>query len=306
MIYLVKKIGIFLLSLFLVITLTFFLMKAIPGDPFVGEKAIPKEILTSLHAYYGLDKPLLVQYLSCLKGFITGNFPPSILYEGKHLEDFIKEGFPISALLGLEALIIAISVGLFLGSIAAFYQNRWQDHLAEIFTLLGISIPGFLLATLFQYLFAFKLSLVPIARWGELSHTFLPALSIAALPTAFIARLTRFSMLSTLRQGYIKTAYAKGLSPIKVYFKHVLKNSIVPVLAYLAPLSAHVLTGSFIVEKIFAIPGLGQWFVNSILQRDYPIIMGLTVFYSALLLFCVFLVDLALPLFDPKMEKSRL
>lgn len=195
--------------------------------------------------------------------------------------------------------------GIILGTIAAIRRSRWQDHVAMIVAVIGISVPNFIMATFLQYLFAMKLDLFPVARWGGLSHTILPALSLAALPTAFIARLTRANMVEVLEQDYVQTALSKGLSTIQVVFKHVLKNSLLPVITYIGPLSSTILTGSFIVEKIFGIPGLGGWFVTSITNRDYTVIMGVTMFYSAILMLCVFLVDLLYTLLDPRIQIGK-
>ena len=291
-----------LLTLWFIITATFFLMKALPGDPFTEEKGVPKEILRSLHRHYGLDRPLYEQYFRYLSAVVKGDLGPSFKYKTLSVNDMIRQGFPVSMSLGLEALFLALSIGLFLGALAALKHSQWQDHLAMIFAVLGLSIPSFILASLFQYIFALQLKLFPIARWESFAHTILPAFSLCMLPTAFIARLTRSSMLETLSQDYIKTARAKGLSSLCILYRHALPNALLPILAYLGPLIANILTGSFVVEKIFAIPGMGQWFVSSIQNRDYTAIMGTTVFYSALLLVFVFLVDLVSAFIDPRIK----
>jgi len=300
--YLLKKGFILLFSLFLVATLTFFLMHAIPGDPFTQEQAIPEEILQAMYRHYGLDKPLFQQYLSFLKGLCTLDLGPSFKYEGRSVNAIIAEGFPISLSLGLEALFLAIGGGVLLGSLASFYYGKALDRTVMFVALLGISLPSFILATFLQYIFAIKLDLLPIARWGSFAHTILPAIALAALPAAFIARLTRSSMIEVLEQDYILMAKAKGLSQPKILIRHVLKNAILPIITYLGPLTASILTGSFIVEKIFAIPGLGQWFVMSVINRDYTVIMGTTVFYSALLMLSVFIVDTLYSAIDPRMH----
>jgi oligopeptide transport system permease protein len=300
--YLIKKILILFFSLFIITTLTFFLMKAIPGDPFMQEKELPQEILDSLKAHFGQDRPIFLQYASYLKGFLTGDFGYSMVFEGQSVKKIIFESFPTSAILGLEAFFLSIMIGIPLGCFAAFRQNRWQDTFAMFIAILGISIPSFLLATFLQYFFGMKLSLLPIARWGTFAHTILPSFALAALPIAFLARLTRTNMIEVLKQDYIKTAYAKGLSPFQVIVKHALKNACLPSLTYLGPLLAHIVTGSFVIEKIFGIPGLGKWFVLSIANRDYPLIVGITLFYGTLLLSCVFLIDLLYALFDPRIK----
>lgn len=300
--YLVKKASILLLSLFLITTLTFFLMHAIPGDPFAQEQAIPKEILKALHRHYGLDQPLFIQYLAYLKGLLFWDLGPSFKFEGRTVNAIIADGFPISACLGIEALCLAITGGIALGAIAALYHQRWQDRWIMGLAVLGISIPSFILATLMQYILAMKFDLFPIARWGSFSHTVMPAIALSAMPIAFIARLTRASMIEVLHQDHIQTARAKGLSSIHILLHHVLRNAILPVVSYLGPLTASVLTGSFIIEKIFSIPGLGQWFVMSIANRDYTVIMGTTIFYSIILLSSVFLMEILYSYIDPRIK----
>ena len=303
--YLMRKLLFLFISLYIVATITFFLMKAAPGDPFMQEQAIPEEIRKSMYAHYGLDKPWYVQYGRYLKGLITWNLGPSFKYEGRSVNDIIREGFPVSLALGLEAIFISLFTGITLGAVAAVKRSKWQDHFCMLFAVIGISVPNFIMATFIQFLFAMKLDLFPVARWGSLAHSILPALALAALPTAFIARLTRANMVEVLEQDYVQTARAKGLSTMQVVFRHVLKNSLMPVITYLGPLVSAILTGSFIVEKIFGIPGLGGWFVTSITNRDYTVIMGVTVFYSALLMLCVLLVDIIYTLVDPRIQIGK-
>ena len=303
--YTFRKFCLIVLSLFFVASLTFFLMQAVPGDPFLQEQAIPEEIMKSMYKHYGLDQPWYIQYGRYLKGLITWNLGPSFKYEGRLVNDIIREGFSISLILGLEAIMISLSLGIFLGSFSALRRGKWQDHFCMIIAVIGISVPNFIMATLLQYLFAMKLNLLPVARWGTFLHSILPAISLASLPTAFIARLTRANMVETLEQDFIQTAYSKGLNEIQVMWKHVLKNSLLPVITYLGPLSSAVLTGSFIVEKIFGIPGLGGWFVTSITNRDYTVIMGVTVFYSTLFMLIMFFVDLMYTWIDPRIQFKK-
>ena len=300
--FLLKKAVILLFSLFVVASLTFFLMQAIPGDPFVQEKAVPEEILRAMYKHYGLDQPWYTQYGRYLKGLITCDLGPSFKYQGRTVNEIILEGFPVSMLLGFEALLLSISFGIGLGAIASLNHQKWQDHLMMAFAVIGISVPSFLLATFLQYLLAMKLDFLPVARWGTFSHTILPALSLAALPTAFIARLTRTTMVEVIQQDYIQTARSKGLNSMQILLRHALRNALLPVITYLGPLATAIFTGSFAVEKIFGIPGLGQWFVMSITNRDYTVIMGTTVFYSALLMLCVFIVDIAYCFVDPRIR----
>ncbi len=302
LIYLAKKLFYLGCSLFAIATLTFFLMKAIPGDPFAEEQAMRKDMHEALLKHHGMDLPWFVQYQNYLTRLLKGDLGHSLKYHGKSVNQIIASGFPVSASLGIEAFMIALSGGLFLGILAAYKKGGWQDHLALCVMLLGVSIPSFIIASGLQYLFALKFSVFPIARWGTLSHTILPALSLAALPMAFIAKMTRASLLEVLNTDYIKTAKAKGLPARTVLLRHALPNALLPVVSYLGQLLAAILVGSFVIEKIFSIPGLGQWLVNSVSNRDYPTIMGLTLFYSVILMVIVFLVDIAYGFLDPRIK----
>jgi oligopeptide transport system permease protein len=300
--YILKKFTTMLMTMFVIVSATFFLMKALPGDPFTEEKALPREILQALHHHYGLDKPWHVQYAKYLQSVARWDLGPSFKYKSRTVNEIINDGFPVSLTLGLEALFLALSFGITLGVLAALYQNRWQDHTCMFVAIIGISVPSFILASILQYIFSLKLHIFPIARWGTFMHTVLPAISLSLLPTAFIARLTRSNMLEVLQQDYIKTARAKGLSTWTVITRHTLRNALLPVFTYLGLLGANILSGSFVVEKIFGIPGLGQWFVTSIQNRDYTVIMGTTVFYSIMLLTSVFAVDIIYGFLDPRIK----
>lgn len=302
--YLIQRFFSNLLALWVIVTVTFFLMKAIPGDPFTQEKALPKEILDSLYEHYKLNDPWYVQYFNYIKSIVTWDLGPSFKYKARTVNNIINAGFPISAILGLEAMVLATGCGVILGTIAALKQHKWQDYSAMLVAVIGISVPSFILASFLQYLLSIKLDLFPVARWGTFQQSILPAISLAALPTAFIARLTRTNMIETLAMDYIKTARSKGLNDWVVVVKHALRNAILPVVTYLGILMANILTGSFIIEKIFGIPGLGQWFINSVINRDYTVIMGITVFYSIILLSVIFLVDLAYGWIDPRMKQG--
>ncbi len=277
-------------------------MKSIPGDPFTSEQEMPKEILDSLYAHYGFDKPLYVQFFKYLKGIATFNLGPSYVYEGKMVGSIIKEAFPISAFIGLQAILIALIFGISLGVIAAIKQNKWVDRFILILSVSCVSIPSFLLATLLQYVLSIKLSLFPIARWGTYWHTVLPTLALAATPMAFILKMIRANLIDIYKMNFIKLAHAKGLSNMQILIKHALPNAILPVISYLGPITAYVLTGSFIIEKIFGIPGMGQWLIISIHNRDYTMIMGFTIFYSTVLMLSVFLVDLLYSWIDPRIQ----
>lgn len=295
-----KRLLQFFITLFCIVTITFFLMKALPGDPFTEEQAIPHEILKNLYHYYGLDLPIFQQYLKYLKGVLTFDLGPSFKYEGRYVNDVIRESFPISLSLGFFSLFLATSFGLMIGTISAHYRNGWQDKFLTLLTTLGVSIPGFVMATFLQYFFALKLNLLPIARWGTFSHMILPAVSLAFLPMSYIARLCKAQMLEVLKQDYIVFAKSKGLTTFLIIKNHVLKNAILPIITYIGHLSASILTGSFVIEKIYGIPGLGFWFVNSISNRDYTMIMGLTIFFSLILTLMIFLMDMVYLILDPK------
>jgi oligopeptide transport system permease protein len=300
--YLAEKGAILLASLLVVATLTFFIMHAIPGDPFTQDQAIPEEVLKALHRHYGLDKPLLWQYFLYLKSVCFFDFGPSLMYQGRTVNEIITAGFPISFFLGLEALFLSIIGGIAWGALAALYHLRWVDKLCLFVGILGISIPSFLLGSFLQYLFAIKLDFFPVARWGSFSHSILPALTLSALPFAFIARLTRANMVEVLQQNYILTAKSKGINAFQLIWRHAIPNTLIPILAYIGPLMGSIFTGSFVIEKIFGIPGLGQWLVNSITNRDYPLIMGLTIFYSAILMISVFFLDCICCMIDPRIQ----
>lgn len=286
-------------------SVTFLMMKAIPGDPFSEEQPLPEEIHQALRKHYGLDLPLHQQYLRYAWSLATWDLGPSLKFKERTINDIINQSFPISLTLGLEALSLAVGIGILAGSLAAMRRNSWLDQTTLLFCTLGISIPNFAAATLLQYFFAFKLELLPVARWGTFAQSILPAFSLALLPMAFIARLVRTSMSKVLEEPYIKLAKSKGISESAILFRHVLKNSLQPLFGYLGQLTGNILVGSFVIEKIFAIPGLGQWFVNSVMNRDYTAIMGLTVFYSLVLIGSVTLFDIAGSYLDPRLRLKR-
>ncbi len=300
--YIVRRFLFMLLSLWVIITATFFLMRLAPGNPFTSEKKLPPEIEANLNAFYGLDQPWYKQYWDYITGIASWDFGPSFKYKSQTVNDLINSGFPVSLTLGLEALFIAVSFGVLLGVIAALFHNKWPDYGSMVIAVLGISVPSFIMATLLQYIFAMKLQIFPVALWESPKHTVLPALALAATPLAYIARLTRSSMLEVMANDYIKTAKSKGLSQRAITIKHAIRNAILPVVSYLGPLTASVITGSVVIEQIFGIPGLGSHFVTSIQNRDYTVIMGMTSFYSIILLVCIFLVDVAYGFIDPRIK----
>lgn len=300
--YIGKRLIYMLLTLWLIITVTFFLMRAAPGTPFTGEKELPPAIQANLEAYYGLDKPWYGQYFDYLISVAQWDFGPSFKYKGQSVNDLISGGFPVSLILGLESIFLAVGLGVLLGAIAALRHNKWQDYSAMVLAVLGISVPSFIMASVLQYWFAIQINIFPVARWGTFMHTVLPALALASTPMAFIARLTRSSMLEVISNDYIKTAKAKGLNSNEITVRHIIRNAMMPVVSYMGPLISAILTGSFVIEKIFGIPGLGMHFVTSITNRDYSVIMGVTVFFSVLLLVSILLVDIAYSFIDPRIK----
>jgi dipeptide transport system permease protein len=303
--YLVKRIGSMAVTLLVIITLTFFLMHSIPGSPFNEERATSEAVQKNLESYYHLDEPLYVQYFLYLKSVATFDFGPSIKKSSQTVNEMLGRGFPVSFELGMVTLIVAIFSGILLGIIAALRHNGFIDYLAMTVAVLGISVPNFVMATLLIQQLAVTWEILPVATWTSPKHMILPTLALATGPMAIIARLTRASMLEVLTQDYIRTAKAKGLSPVKIVFKHALKNALLPVVTILGSLAASILTGTFVIEKIFAIPGMGKYFVESINQRDYPVIMGTTIFYSTVLIIMLFLVDFAYGILDPRIKLHK-
>lgn len=298
--YVFRRLGGAIIILWVIITVTFALMHAIPGGPFTTEKKLPPQVKASIEAKYHLDDPVWKQYGDYLGGVITGDLGPSYKYEGRSVNDIISDAFPISAQLGLLSLMVAVAGGIAAGAISAMRPNGIVDYAVTILSTIGISVPTFIIGAVLVYVVGFELGWFPVALWRGPSYMVLPVLTLAAQPMAFIARLTRSGLLDVYQQEYIRTARAKGLSSWTILTRHALGNAILPVITYLGPLAASLLTGSFIVETIFAIPGLGQYFVTSIYNRDYTVILGITIFYSALVVFLNILVDMIYPLIDPR------
>lgn len=300
--YILNRLVYILIALFIIISATFFLMKLAPGSPFASERELPPAIEQQLNEKYGLDNPWYVQYKDYLVSSLTLDFGESMKYKGRSVNDMISEGFPVSLVLGLEAMILAIGMGILLGVISALYHNKFPDYVSTVIAILGISVPSFILAGLLQYFLSFKLGWFPVSGWKGFIYTILPATAIALTHAGFIAKLTRSSMLEQNNSEYVKLARAKGIGKWTVVFKHSLRNALLPVVTYLGPLTAGVLTGSFVIEQIFAIPGIGRHFVQSITNRDYTTIMGVTVFYSIILLLAVLIVDILYSFIDPRIK----
>lgn len=278
------------------------MIHSIPGSVYTSDKALPPAIEHNIKAKYGLDKPLLNQYVICISNLARLDFGMSMKNEGRSVNDIISIQFPRSAFLGMWGLLLCLMIGIPLGIAAARHPNKWQDTVAMVVATIGVSVPGFVIATLAQYFVAVKLGWLPVWGFANMKYVILPAIALSFLPLSFVARLVRSSMVEVLENDYIRTAKAKGLSNMVVIYKHALKNSLIPVVTYLGPLVAGVLTGTFVIEKIFSIPGLGRYFVESILNRDYTTLLGLTVFYSVFLISMNFIVDILYLLIDPRIK----
>ena len=300
--YILKRIFLALITLWVIITITFLLMHNIPGNPFAQEGAMPRAIYENLQSYYHLDQPLIIQYGLYLQSLLHLDFGPSLKSASISVNDYIKNGFPVSLHLGAQAMLIAITFGLIFGVIVALNRNKWPDYLAMVLAIIGISVPNFILATILINYLAVEWQLFPVATWKSWSHTVLPSIALAMMPMAYIARLMRSSMLEVLSQDYILTAKAKGLGRYSIVFKHALRNAMLPTVTVLGILIANLVTGSFIIESIFGIPGMGEMFVKGIFNRDYPVILGSTIFYGAVLIFLILIVDLAYTWIDPRIK----
>lgn len=302
--YLCRRAIFMLLTLWAVTTFTFIIMHIVPGTPFQNPK-IPEAIQETMIQYYGLDRPLLDQYFLFISRLVQGDLGFSFYYRDLAVGEIIRQRFPVSALIGLSAFIIALGGGIILGTIAALHKERWPDHLVTVSATLALSIPHFVLAILLQYIFATQLEWLPAARWGSFKHTLLPTLSLAAGALALFARHMRSSMLEVWEQDYIFFARAKGLPLRQIIWGHALPNALPPLISLAGPLLAAVVTGSFVIEHIFAIPGLSKFLVESIYNRDYPVIIGITVFYTFLLILSNFLCDLCCAALDPRLREGK-
>lgn len=304
--YILKRLGMAVVTLWAIITITFILMNAVPGDPIRSESKMPPAVYENLKEKYGLNKPYHEQYIIYLSKMVRGDFGISMKSKTQTVNQMINQGFPVSAYLGLQALIVALCFGPVLGVIASLNQNKWPDYLSMVIAILGISVPSFVLGTvLIQFIAAKSGGAIPVAGWTSFKHTILPTIALSMSPLAFIARLMRSSMLEVLNQDYIKTAKAKGLSRGVVVVKHAIRNAILPVISVLGTITTNLVVGSFVIEKLFGIPGLGMYFVSSITNRDYPIIMGTTVFYALVLIIMLLLVDIAYVLIDPRIKLMK-
>ena len=300
--YVLKRIGLAILTIWVVITITFFVMHAVPGGPFVGEKATTPAVQAAMEAKYGLDKPVLEQYFTYLGDIVLRfDFGPSLKQRGRQVIDIIADGMKVSAKLGLIAAFGALVVGIVLGAVAALQRNRVIDKVIMVITTAFVSMPSFIAGALLLTIFAVSLHLLP-ANGAQKNGLILPVVTLGLYPMAYITRLTRSSMLDVLGQDYIRTARAKGVPGFKVIFGHALKNSLIPVITYFGPMLAYIVTGSIVVEQIFAVPGIGRAFVNSITGRDYPLIMGTTIILACLIIIMNLVSDLLYKIVDPRIE----
>ena len=302
LLYVLKRMLLAVLTVWVVITLTFFVMRAVPGGPFLSEKAISEAATKALEAKYGMDKPLFEQYLTYLTDVVTKlDFGPSLKQRGRDVLGIIVDGMKVSAVLGVVAACSAAAVGIVLGSVAALRRNKIVDKVIMIVTTAFVSMPSFIMGSLLLLLFAVKFPILP-ANGNADGGLILPIITLALYPTAYITRLTRSSMLDVLGQDYIRTAKAKGVSGPKIIFGHALKNSLIPVLTYFGPMLGYIVTGSLVVEKIFAVPGIGRAFVNSITNRDYPLIMGTTIVLATLIVVMNLITDILYKVVDPRIN----
>jgi ABC-type dipeptide/oligopeptide/nickel transport system permease component len=293
------------ITLLLIIAATFFLMHLVPGGPFLGDKNLPPNILHNLNAKYGLNRPLYLQFFTYLHDVLMGNLGVSVKQQGQSITGMIGTYFPVSMRLGLVAIVFAVVVGTIMGIGSALKNGKGLDHTIMVLATIGTSIPSFVVATVSMIIFGVQFKLLPTYGLDTVQSYILPGFALSFFPLSFIARLMRSSMLDVINQDYIKTARAKGLSEATVIIKHAMRNAIQPVITYLGTLMAGVLTGSFVIEQVFSIPGLGRTFVESIQNLDYPLIMGTTIFYAALLIAMYLLVDVIYVLVDPRIKLSK-
>jgi len=302
--YIFHRLCISLITLLALVTIVFILVRLLPGDPFISDKLTP-EARANMMAYHGFDKPVYVQYFRYLGNLLRGDFGISLKYNNMPVLKIIRDSFPYSADLGIRTILFALLVGLPLGIMAALKRGTWIEYACIIIAVIGISLPDFVTGSLLQYVFGLKLKLFPVALWRGFRYTVLPVLALSFYTIAVISRLMRASMLEVVHQDYIKTARAKGLSPFRVVWRHQIRNAILPVVTVVGPITAAILTGTFVIELIYAIPGMGKYYVLGVQNLDYSMILGLTVFYGAFLIAANFLVDLLYGIIDPRIRTGN-
>ncbi len=308
--YIARRLLSGVITIWFIATATFFGMHAVPGDPLLNDKAVTPEIRANLERAYGLDKPVPQQYLIFLKNMLRGDFGISFTQQNRRVNDIIAEHFPVSATLGVLALVFAAGGGILFGALTALFRGRMPDYLIMFLVIVAVSVPSFVFAGLGQLAILrlnslLGFSLLPVAGWGTLAHMLVPALVLGLGTMAYLTRLMRSSMLEVAETDYIRTARAKGLTPQRIFFRHQLRNAILPVVTVLGPAIAAITTGGFVVELVFAIPGLGRYFVQAVQQLDYTVIMGTTVFYGAFLVLMVIAVDIVYGFIDPRIQVTK-
>ena len=309
-VYVLKRLLQGIVTVWFIATATFFAMHNVPGDPLLNDRAVSEAIRINLEAKYGLDQPVGTQYLIYLGNLARGDFGISFTQENREVNDIIREHFPISAILGVLAVVVAAAGGILFGALTAIYRNRLPDYIIMLLVILGISVPSFVIAALSQLTLvtlnsAVGATILPVAGWGTILHMLVPALVLGLGTMAYLTRLMRSSMLEVVNSDFVRTAKAKGVPPARIFTKHQLRNAILPVITVLGPSIAAITTGGFVVELVFAIPGLGRYFVQAVQQLDYTVIMGTTVFYGAFLVFMVILVDLLYGFIDPRVKLEK-
>lgn len=300
--YIIKRIGLAIVTIWAVATITFFLMNLVPGGPFLSEKAVSPKAMAALEAKYGLDKPLFEQYITYLTDALHGDFGDSLKQRGRTVTSIIVTKFPVSARVGGVAVLVALLLGIPLGCIAAMHRGKFLDNLISVISTCGIAVPSFVICTVLMYFLGVHLKILPTYGLTSWKHYVMPVMALSFYPMAYIMRLMRSSMLDVLGQDYMRTCKAKGVSQAVSIFKHALRNAILPVITYVGPMLAYTLTGSFVVEKIFTIPGLGGEFIGSISSRDYTVIMGTTIFLATLLIVMNVIVDIIYKIVDPHIK----
>ncbi|GAB6172058.1 ABC transporter permease [Paradesulfitobacterium aromaticivorans] len=303
--FILRRLIYMLITFWMIVTVTFVLMHNLPGDPFANSEKLTTEQRALLAKQYGLDQPLSVQYKDYLINVVQGDLGVSFAYPTTKVTDVIKRSFPASAELGIESIIFSVVVGLILGITASLKHNKSWDYTAMFIAIVGVSIPSFVLGPLLQYLIGVKWGILPAGLWDGPANRILPALTLSFMTIAITARMMRTSMLDVINSDYIKTARSKGLSQFFVIVKHTLRNAILPVITILGPIAVNVITGTLVVEQIFAVPGLGKYFVQAVYSNDYTLIMGLTIFYSLLLIVVIFLTDIAYGFIDPRIRLAK-
>lgn len=300
--YIAKRLATMALTLLMIVIVVFFLMHAVPGGPFTAQRELPPEVEAALMAKYNLDESLFQQLVHYIGGLLRGDLGPSFKYPGMSVNDFIVQGFPVSGRLGLVTILFVLLASIPMGIVAALRNGKWQDVATMVVATIGVTIPSFVIATVLMYFFSYRLGWLPAFGLDSPVSYILPVVALGGYSLSFMARLMRSSLLEVMGQDYIRTARAKGLTEFRVVVRHALRNALIPVVTILGPTIAALVTGSFVIEKIFALPGMGKHFVTSITNRDYTTILGITIFYSTFLVVMVFIVDLFYVLIDPRIK----